>query len=275
MKTSIQNIIKMIENEDVFTATAEDGSFTIKIEKYIPYFSIAIHAGHHFRDSLIDNCLLSEYDRRYEEDPKTDTFIENQSITMIAHDSRYEYDLNRDINACVYETAWGKTIWKKPLSSIEIEKSHKKYHNFYTVAYALIRKLEGKFSFCEIFNMHSYNYKRHDRTTPLFDMATDYLNHDIFGERLTQFQILLSQISIDGIENITTQNNVFTGGGNFLKSVTCDFSNTLVYAFEVKKIYCNELSGKLHPKLIKQLTDKIDKAINHQIRERNPKLISY
>jgi len=94
-----------IINRESFEATIEGGGFTLKIEKYEPAFSAAIHDGGNFRSELVENCLLDQKQRYYEEDPYTGSFIAQQSITLIAHDSRYEYDLNRNTDECVYETA--------------------------------------------------------------------------------------------------------------------------------------------------------------------------
>lgn len=65
--------------------------------------------------------MLSQNERYQEEDPYTGSFIEDQEITIIAHDSRYEYDLNRTQDECAYETVWGKEIWKTALSSTRNE----------------------------------------------------------------------------------------------------------------------------------------------------------
>ena len=117
---SEQTIIEKINQRECFEATIETGAFSIKIDRYEPVMCAAIHNGGNLRTSLVDNCLLTQDERYYEEDPYTGSFIEQQPITLIAHDSRYEYDLNRNHDECVYETAWGKEIWKKPLSAEEI-----------------------------------------------------------------------------------------------------------------------------------------------------------
>ncbi len=106
-------ILEKIKDREIFTATIDGGGFTLKIEKYEPAMSAAIHDGGNMRSELVANCLLSESERYYEEGPYTGSFVEQQSITLIAHDSRYEYDLNRNTDACVYETARGKECWNK------------------------------------------------------------------------------------------------------------------------------------------------------------------
>ena len=68
-KLSIDSIISNIQNGKRFHAVAEDYSFTIKIEEYVHYVCGAVHDGNQFRKSLWENCLHSEYERWYEEDP--------------------------------------------------------------------------------------------------------------------------------------------------------------------------------------------------------------
>ena len=123
-------IINRIKQRELFTATIDGGAFSLKIEKYEPALSAAIHNGGNLRPELVDNCLLSQAERYYEEDPFTGSLIDQQPITLIAQDSRYEYDLNRITDDCVYETAWGKEIWKTPLSVEAIAASKEKHAQF-------------------------------------------------------------------------------------------------------------------------------------------------
>jgi len=92
---SEEAIINKIKQRETFSATIDGGGFTLKIEKYEPALCAVIHNGGNLRAELADNCLLSQAERYYEEDPYTGNFIEQQAVTLIGNDSRYEYDLNR------------------------------------------------------------------------------------------------------------------------------------------------------------------------------------
>jgi hypothetical protein len=109
---SIDGIIKKIRSEEPFEAVPIDHSFHLKIRDYTPFISAAIHAGHKFRNNLINKVLHNDYERWYEEDPHTDTFISSMPLTIVGLDSRFEYDLNRDPENCVYIEAWGEPVWK-------------------------------------------------------------------------------------------------------------------------------------------------------------------
>ncbi len=103
---TIKEIINTIKSGKTFHAIAEDGSFTIKIDRYVPYVCTAIHNGSNLRHDLTNKIALDEYERWYEEDPHTADFITSMPITLVGNDSRFEYELNR--KEPIYEEAWGK-----------------------------------------------------------------------------------------------------------------------------------------------------------------------
>ncbi len=261
-KFSIDTILKKINNEECFWAVAEDYSFTLKITNYTHFACFAIHNGHQFRKDLWDNCLHSEYDRWFEEDPETATFIANQPIVMAGCDSRFEYDLNRAPEAAVFKEAWGKQLWKKPLLEDAINKSLEKHNNFYRVVKALIDKIEELHGAALVYDVHSYNYKRWNRFVPTFNLGTSLVDNKKFQSAITLWQELLSTSVLP--QNINTDcliNDVFKGEGYLLKFITQHFKNTLVLATEIKKIYCNELEEVLFPEIIQALKENINTAI--------------
>jgi hypothetical protein len=261
-KLSIPQIIDKINNQEIFSAVADDYSFTLKIDEYVPYVCAAIHDGHQFRKELWNKCLHTEYERWYEEDPETKKMIQNQPIVLAGRDSRFEYDLNRSPEKAIYNDAWGKQLWKKTLTTSEKEKSLKKHQNFYKVVKALIAKLEQKFGVTVVYDMHSYNRLRWDRKVPVFNLGTSNVDTLRFNDAIEAWQKTLQQIKLpNNIETTSKINDVFKGNGYFLKFVTDNFNNTLVLATEVSKIYCNELEEIIFPEVVeaikKQLTIKL------------------
>lgn len=177
----ISQIISKIENEECFHAVAEDYSFTLKIDSYVHYVCGAVHDGHQFRKELWDNCLHTEYERWYEEDPETKNMVASHPIVIAGMDSRFEYDLNRAPDTAIYIDAWGKQLWKNPLPEAQKEKSLQKHANFYKVVHALINKIETKFGVCVVYDMHSYNWKRWDREVPTWNLGTSNIDNNRFG----------------------------------------------------------------------------------------------
>lgn len=240
-RLTIQQIIKKIEAEDIFHAVSEDYAFTLKIEDYTHYVCAAVHDGHQFRKELWNNCLHTEYERWYEEDPKTKAMVASHPIVIAGCDSRFEYDLNRDPENAVFETAWGKQLWKTPLPEAQKQKSLQKHANFYKVVHALMSKLEEKFGVCIVYDMHSYNWQRWDREVPTWNLGTSQIDNARFGKQVTLWQQALASIVLPhNIKQTSKVNDVFKGNGYFLKYITNNFSNTLVLATEIAKVYCEE-----------------------------------
>ena len=262
MKHSLpfHEILTRIRNAELFEAETEDGSIYLKIEEEVPFAAFAIHNGHHLREDLLKNCLLNDYERWYEEDPETHNFIASLPIVVAVNDSRYEYDLNRHPKDAIYEKAWGKEVWKEPLTEGQKETSLGKHEKFYQLVHALTDRLEKKFGAAVIFDVHSYNYQRLEKDSPVFNLGTERIDLRRYGKHVKYFLRELSKISLPNIEVRAAENEVFYGRGYLLEYINASFRNTLVLATEIKKIYCNELSGDHYPVIIELLSNKLKKA---------------
>ncbi len=258
LRLSIEEIINKIESQEIFEAVADDYSFTIKIDAYVHYVCGAVHDGHQFRQDLWDNYLRTKYERWFEEDPATKQMVQSHPIVIAGLDSRFEYDLNRPPESAIYNDAWGKQLWSKPLSDAMKIKSLQKHNNFYKVTYALIKKLEELFGVCVVYDMHSYNWKRWDREVPTWNLGTSNIDNDRFGETIEQWRKMLSKMNLpNGIASNCKINNTFFGNGYFLKYISKSFKNTLVLATEVKKIYCDEIKYVLFPEVIEAIEQSL------------------
>ena len=264
LKLSVEDIIANINAEEVFHAVSDDYSFTLKIDSYVHYVCGAVHDGHQFRYDLWDNCLHTEYDRWYEEDPETKSMVQSHPIVIAGCDSRFEYDLNRFPKDAIFDTAWGKQLWKAPLSSDKKQVSLKKHENFYKVVEALISKIEEKFGACIVYDMHSYNWQRWDRGVPTWNLGTSNIDNVRFGEFVESWRESLSQISLPNeIASTSKINDTFQGNGYFLRYITKNFKNTLVLATEIAKIYCDEYKQIIYPEVVM--------AVEKELKERLPK----
>ncbi|TCI92747.1 N-formylglutamate amidohydrolase [Tenacibaculum sp. M341] len=262
-KFSIEEIIKKIASEETFEAVSSDYSFTIKIESYVPYVCAAVHDGSQFRRELWTNCLHTAYERWYEEDPKTKAMIQSHPIVIAGLDSRFEYDLNRAPETAIYSDAWGKQLWKQPLSEVMRTKSLAKHKNFYKVVKSLLSKIEEKFSVAIVYDMHSYNWQRWDRVVPTWNLGTKNVDNDRFGKVIEDWRNVLENMPLpNGIVSSSKINDTFQGNGYFLKFITENFSNTLVLATEIAKVYCDELNQIMYPEVVN--------AVENYLREKLP-----
>ncbi|MEE4197170.1 MAG: flavohemoglobin expression-modulating QEGLA motif protein [Bacteroidales bacterium] len=261
LRLEVDEIIEQIKCSNHFEAESADASFYIKIEDYTPFAALAIHNGHQLRKSLQENCLLSDHERWQEEDPFTLTFISSLPIVIAANDSRYEYDLNRNEEGALYHEAWGKKVWKHKLPEKEIRTSLEKHRNFYRVVDALVHTLEKKFGAAVIFDIHSFNYKRYNHKTPVFNLGTENINQKLYSRFTKSWLKELEKIELPGVDQEVRENDVFKGNGYLLQHITHKFRNTLVLATEIKKVYCNEESGESYPLVIDELTRQLKKAV--------------
>ncbi len=261
---SEEQFLHNIENRKIFSASIEGGAFTLKIERYEPVLCAAIHNGDRFPAELVQNCLLSEAERFQEEDPYTGSFIEEQAITIIANDSRYAYDLNRKPAECVYKTAWGKDVWKNPLSNETIMQNQKKHAQFYRVINAVIEVLRKDFGQCVIYDIHSYNYKRYSRTDlPVFNLGTTSVTNENWRPVIAAWLKELKNITIESVVTTVAENDIFLGKGFLATSCHERYENVLVLATEVKKVFMDELTGEPDPVVLPEM----QKAFNAAIRE--------
>jgi uncharacterized protein (TIGR02421 family) len=256
---TITEIIKSIKSGKPFKATADDQSFSIKIDRYVPYICTAIHNGSNIRSGLSNKIALDDYERWYEEDPHTADFIASMPITLVGNDSRYEYELNR--KEPVYDEAWGKQVWKKPLSKKELKVSAQKHENYYKVTHALIEKLEDLFGASLVYDVHSYNHQRWDRDVPVFNIGVEKIDTKKYAKYINNWKEELEQIELTGITVKAELNDVFYGRGYNLEYITKNFNNTLVLATEISKIYCDEKTGEIYPQVIKNIQARFKKAI--------------
>jgi len=151
------------------------------------------------------------------------------------------------------------------LSDEEKQQSFDKHQGFYRVIDSLISKIEEKFGTCQVFDIHAYNYRRFDRETPVFNLGTAKIDHQKYEKYILHWLNQLSDIKLPNINNVVGENDVFFGRGYFLKYITQKFDKTLVYATEIKKIYCNEETGETYPQVINALKENLKRVILDQV----------
>ncbi|MCW8928718.1 MAG: flavohemoglobin expression-modulating QEGLA motif protein [Gammaproteobacteria bacterium] len=249
---SEQSCLNFIQNGQCFQAIIEN-SFEIKIEDYGFFICTAIHDGHQLREELKKKCLLDETERLYEEAPCTGEMICSMPITLIGLNSRYEYDLNRPLESCIYEEPWGKTVWKTPLSSREIKISQKKHALFYRILGALIKKIETIHGNCLIYDIHSYNHHRFEEEAPTFNIGTKQVQAKKWNKVVKHWGKSLAVIQLPNLETRSSINETYLGQGYLASFVKKYYKKTLILPTEIKKIYMDENSGEIYHLVINDL----------------------
>ena len=255
--------IKLIRKGECFHAEVESGAFIVKIDEYAPFICAAIHNGNKLRPELEKSFLLSQVERYYEEDPYTDELISSFPIQLIGNDSRFEYDLNRAKSLSTYfKTARNKQVWDKPLSQKQRAKNHSKHQSFYAVLEAIIEVVEKQFKNAIVFDIHAYNYKQIEESTPTFNIGSEQIDVERWGSVVKQFEKHLNNIILPNINVRTATDEVFSGRGYLITHINAHFDNTLVIPTEVKKIFMDEVTGDVYPLVLEELKAGLKSAIS-------------
>ena len=266
-------ILSAIAAGQPFAAQLEDGSLGIKVQEYVPYLCTAIHAGHRLREDLVANCLLSEAERLQEEDPYTDQLIDSFPITLVALDSRYEYDLNRSPEHCIYEQAWGHQVWRTPLTVSQRQQSQDKHDRYYRVLAAILQALERRFGGCLLMDIHSYNWQiRQHQQAPIFNLGTAQIDLRRSRKILSVLEQKLSEIDLPHLETEVGRDQAYQGRGYQARFTREVLANTLTIPLEIKKIFMDEKNGELFPLVLEKLQEGLHLAILQTADTFNQKL---
>ena len=260
---SEKECIALIKKGECFHAEVESGAFIVKIDEYAPIVCTAIHNGHKLRPELEKSFLLSQAERFYEEDPYTDELISSFPIQLIGSDSRFEYDLNRAKSLSTYfKTAWDKQVWDKPLSQKQRAKNHAKHQSFYNVLEAIIQKVEQQFKNAIVFDIHSCNHKQNEENKPTFNIGSEQIDVERWGNVISQFEKQLNHITLPNLEVRAATDGVFHGRGYLITHINAHFDNTLVIPTAVKKIFMDEVTGDVYPLVLEELKAGLKSAIS-------------
>lgn len=134
-----------------------------------PIICSAIHNGHKLRKYVTDNLGLSEELRFFEEDPLTDFFTAFSQNQIIQLTSRFEYDVNRNPEKCIYQKpkdCWNLEIFPYGISPDEIKVSQDKYQLFYDTLKSKLEMITQKQNNTFIWDIHSYNNRNRKDITP-------------------------------------------------------------------------------------------------------------
>ncbi len=269
MKTAtIEQVLNWIQGSEPFEASLADGSLYIRAEEYPPFICTAIHDGDALRKSLRDNCLLSAQERRYEEDPHTGTLIASLPLVLIARRSRYEYDLNRAPQECLYREAWGRPVWATPLTPEQEQESRNQHQQFYRIYEALVAHVEQLHGRCLVFDLHSYNTRRLERDDwPHFNLGTSQVARHRFRGSIGYWLQQLRLFNLETGPPRVAENDVFQGRGYLSGFSRNHFRNTLVLSTEIAKFYCDEQSGDAFPLVLQSLGEQFKGAIISTVQE--------
>ena len=251
---------------------------SIKLDGTNPLLATAIHDGHLISEDLVSLFALNESDQLREEDPFTAIWTSITGNSIIAHHSRFEFDLNRPPEKAVYimpSDAWGLEVWKtKPPASI-ITRSQQRYAEIYQNFHAAITELVKRYNGLVVFDLHSYNHRRHgpnappeDKTmNPEINLGTGTMDRTYWGSLVDRFKMELQEYDffdrhLDVRENIKFKGGYFSRWihENFKESVCC-------LSIEAKKFFMDEWTGEPDHSIINAIGEALKETVPGVLEE--------
>lgn len=237
-----------------------------------PVLATAIHDGHSIRPDMLDLMALSPNQRLREEDPFTGDMIRDVPNRIIVHRSRFETDLNRAKPDAVYsrpEQSWGLEVWKRPLSTDEVDESLSFHDDYYAMLEAVLTRMDKRHGQFVVLDIHSYNHRRGGADSsptpqaeaPDINIGTWSMDTQRWSNIVTAIGQLFASRRIKGRLLDVRENVAFQGKGEQTRFIHERFPLTgCAVAVEFKKIFMDEWTGEPDREIISELRELVSAA---------------
>lgn len=221
-----------------------------------PVVATAIHDGHAVRESLRPWMVISEEDRRREEDPLTSVWSTVGDTQVRVHTSRFQVDLNRPRDKAISSDpadTWGLHVWDDTLPPGEIERSLETYDLFYRTVESVMDALIARWGRILLLDIHSYNHRRdgaqapaaESAANPEIDLGVTTLDRGRYGVLVDCFAQALREAPVRGRSPDVRENVRYEGGGHFPEWLYRTYGERVcAISLEYKKIYMDEWTGQ-------------------------------
>jgi N-formylglutamate amidohydrolase len=221
-----------------------------------PIIATAIHNGHYIRPELKDNLIISDEDRKREEDPYTNSIIRSYDNRIVVNTSRFEVELNRNRDRAIYKTpddCWGLEVWKRDLTQEEIDQSLAEYDSFYRRLDSAISETIRSFGYAIVLDVHSYNHHRlgigqpydSPEDNPQIILGTNNMPRR-YMESIYKIQKKFQENIYEG-RKLDCRIDIKYPGGTMSRHLHREFPDKVFsLAIEFKKTFMNEWTGELY-----------------------------
>jgi predicted N-formylglutamate amidohydrolase len=222
-----------------------------------PVVATAIHDGHGLRPEVAARMALSDGDRLREEDPFTGEAVCGVPQHVIAHRSRFEFDLNRDRENAVYQTpeqSWGAEVWKSGgLDDELVQVSLDLHSEYYRMLGALLDGVERRHQRFLVIDVHSYNHRRDgpvgtpapQEEAPDINIGTFSMPREEWGWLVDPLMEAMRAFDFNGRRLDVRENVAFQGKGEQTRFVHQRYpGQACAIALEFKKFFMDEWSGE-------------------------------
>jgi N-formylglutamate deformylase len=245
---------------------------TIKLDGQMPLLAAAIHSGHALSGEVAGYFALSESDQLREEDPFTWIWTGISENRIIAHLSRFEFDLNRPPEKAVYlepSDSWGLKVWRGRLPDGVISRSLERYKEIYLNFRVAVTELINTFGKIVVFDLHSYNHRRggpeappeESAMNPEINLGTGTLDRGYWAPIVDRFISDLRGFDFSG-RHLDVRENIKFKGGHFPRWIHETFDKSVCcLSIEVKKFFMDEWTGEPDHTVINTISNALKSTL--------------
>lgn len=224
-----------------------------------PVVATAIHDGHELRPEVAAAMSLGDDERLREEDPFTGQAILDVPTHVIAHRSRFEFDLNRGAAEAIYRTleqSWGLEVWREPAAAGMVERSLAIHAAYYRMLGALLDEVAADHGRFVLIDVHSYNHRRDgpagepapQEVAPDINIGTSSMPREQWAFLVDPLMEAMAQFDFNGRRLDVRENVAFQGKGEQTRFVHARYPGRgCAIALELKKFFMDEWSGQPDP----------------------------
>lgn len=232
----------------------------------------SIHGGHGLRDEVKELMILDDDVRFREEDPFTNLIGQMIPARVLVNRSRFEVDLNRDRENCVYQSpddCWGLEVWRDGTLAEDVtERSRALHDQFFADLAERLDEVAARGPFV-LYDVHSYNHRRDGADAdpapqdenPTVNVGTGSLDRDRWGTVVDAFIDSLAAADVQG-EKLDVRENVKFKGANLCQWVHERYPDKgVALALEFKKTFMDEWTGEPDADRIAALSVALESTI--------------
>lgn len=237
-----------------------------------PIVAVAIHDGHAIRDEVSPLLVISEENRRREEDANSSEWTRIAPTRVVGLRSRFEVDLNRPRDRAVYRSAddaWGLDVWKQPPEDELVERSLELYDAFYERMHQILSEIQQRHGWFFVYDFHCYNHRRDGALAepspaidnPQINLCTGGMDLERCEPLVRCFEDAIGEFDFP-IGTLDVRRNVRFRATRFSRWVHENFPGTgTSLGIEVKKFFMNEWTGEVDQDLVTAIGNAFETTV--------------